>query len=415
VLRILLCSTVLLFRIQAQNAAVPLELVSLEGTALSKEFVLEMAGLRVGSPIDKAGIDAACGKLRDSGIFVSIGYRYSSSPKRGYALSLTVADQSSLVDAEFDFPGIDGNELWQWLVAQYPSFNRKVPDNEVAQKFIAGKLEQYLGARLEEQRVVTRLEADLAPRRRMVISFQPEALPMVGSLSFTGNRELASGELSGRVQKIVGDQGYTDRHFRTIVEMNLRRAYEERGFYRVRFPNITARKATSSMEVTVAVEEGPQYTLGEVQLIGDKIPAAAMLEAADFKKGQVANWTEIQNGIWAMEKPLKRTGYYSAAAKPERVLRDDQRVLDLKISFSMGPLYRFGELRISGLPAGLEAEARKVWMLRPGDPFDYAYPTDFYRDFVRSAGAWKVKKFDAKMKQGTGDNVMDFTLLFELR
>lgn len=414
-LRLLLCSTLLLFRIQAQNTAFPLESVSLEGTALAKEFVLEIAGLRIGSPIDKAGIEAACARLRDSGVFASVGYRYAPGPKRGYALSLTVADHGALVDAAFDFPGVDENEIRQWLASRYPSFDGRVPENGAAQQFIARKVEQHLGGKLEGQRVVTRLEADLNTRR-MIVSFQPEMLPGIASMSFTGNSELTSAELTSLIQKIVGADGYTNRRFRTALEMNARRAYEEHGFYRVRFTSVTVRKVTaSSVEVTTAVEEGAQYRLGDVQLIGDKLPVDAMLKATDFKKGQVANWTEIQNGIWAMEKPLKRTGYFAAAAKPERVLRDDQRVLDLRIPFDVGPLYRFGQLRIVGLSAGLEAQARRVWTLQPGDPFDYAYPADFFRDFVRSAGAWQIKKFDVDMKKGSGDYVMDFTLTFEPR
>ncbi len=414
-IRFLLCSTMLLFRIQAQNAVFPLESVSLEGTELAKEFVMEIAGLRTGVPIDKAGIEAACAKLRDSGMFASVGYRYGPGPKRGYALSLMLADHATLVDAALDFPGVDENELWQWLAGRYPSFDRKVPDNESAQRFIAEKLAQYLGTKLEGQPIVTRMEAELNSRR-MIVSFRPAKLPVIASMTFTGNREIASAALQDLIRKALGDEGFTERHFRTAVEMNVRRVYEDHGFYRVRFPSVAVRRvAASAVEVATAIEEGPQYTLGEVQLIGDKLPVDAMLRAAEFKKGQVANWAEIQNAIWAMEKPLKRTGYFAAAAKPERVLRDDQRVLDLRISFFLGPLYRFGKLRIAGLSPGLEAQARKVWTLRPGDPFDYAYPADFFREFARSAGAWQIRKFEPAMKQGAGDYVMDFELLFEAR
>jgi outer membrane protein assembly factor BamA len=411
-LRLLLWSTLFLLRVHAQNSAFPLESVSLEGTELSREFVLEIAGLRIGAPIDKAGIEAACAKLRDSGVFASLSYQYRPGPKRGYALSLTAIDHGTLVDAQFDLPGVDENELWKWVTSWSPAFDRKVPENGAAQQFIARKIEQQLGAKLDGQRVVTRMEADLE-RRRMIVSFQPEALPGIASMSFTGNREFTSEALTALIQKIVGAGGYTDRHFRMALELNVRRVYEEHGFYRVRFPSVAVRKASaSSVEITTAIEEGTQYRLGEVQLIGDKLPVDAMLEAADFKKGEIANWTEIQNGIWAMERPLKRTGYFRAEAKPERILHDDRRVLDLRIPFSLGPLYRFGQLRITGLSPALEAQALKVWSLRPGDPFDYDYPSDFFREFSQTADRWQFKKLDAKMQQGAGENVMDFTLVF---
>ena len=62
-LRVLLVWIVLLYRIQAQSASFPLESVSVEGTALSKDVVLELAGLHIGSPVDQAAME---GRLGDS-------------------------------------------------------------------------------------------------------------------------------------------------------------------------------------------------------------------------------------------------------------------------------------------------------------------------------------------------------------
>ena len=184
--------------------------------------------------------------------------------------------------------------------------------------------------------------------------------------------------------------------------------------YRVKFPGVTAQNVdSSSVAVTVAIEEGAKFNLGEVHIIGNDLPIDAMLAAAGFKKGKVANWTEIQNGIWAMEKPVKRTGYFDAAAKPERVLHDDERIVELNISFYKGPLYHFGQLRISGLSPDLEAKARKTWKMESGNPYDYAYAGDFIREFSKSVDFRQFKKYDVKAQRGSGDHVMDVTLMFE--
>jgi outer membrane protein assembly factor BamA len=412
--RTLLCFILIACGIPAQNGSLPLESVALEGTSLSKDFVMEMAGLRIGAQVDKAAIEAACARLQESGIFQSINYRYAPGPNHGYVLTLSVADQGALVDAVIDIPGVEENEIWQWLVSQYPAFNRKVPGNDAAQQFIAKKIEEHLGPRLGGQHLVARIESDLV-RRKTLISFQPEKPPRIGAMSFTGQSELSAAQLVTIMQKVAADEGYLERRFRQALELNVRRTYEEHGMYRVRFSSVTIQKNDpSSVAVTTAIEEGPKYTLGEVQLVGDQLPVEAMLDAAKFKKNQVANWTEIQNGIWALEKPLKRTGYYDAAAAPERVFHDDRHVLDLKISFYKGPLYRFGELRIAGLPPNLEAQARKIWKLQPGDPFDYDYPRDFFRDFFQAVDGRQFKSYKVATQRGS-DNRMGFTLTFEPR
>ncbi len=141
----------------------------------------------------------------------------------------------------------------------------------------------------------------------------------------------------------------------------------------------------------------------------------AMLKAAKFRKGEVANWTEIQNSIWELEKPVKRIGYLNAAASPQRILHDDTSVLDLKISVFLGPLFRFGQLQVAGLTPNLEAQARKIWTLKAGDPFDYDYPKDFFRAFFASVDSRQFNKYGLKMQKGAGENVMDFALVFEPR
>ncbi|HYL77710.1 MAG TPA: hypothetical protein VEU96_26080 [Bryobacteraceae bacterium] len=408
------CLILIACALPGQNASFPLESVTLDGTSLSKEFVMEMAGLRIGAAVDKAALEAACAKLQESGIFQSINYRYAPGPNHGYVLTLSVADQGILMESAIDLPGVDENEIWQWLVSSYPAFNRKVPGNDAAQQFIARKIEEHLGPQLAGRHLVARIESDMI-RRKTLISFQPEKLPRIASMTFTGQSELNAAQLAAIMQKVVADDGYLERRFRQALKLNVRRAYEEHGMYRVRFPSVTIQSNDPlSVAVATAIEEGPKYTLGEVQLVGDQLPVDAMLDAAKFKKNQLANWTEIQNGIWALEKPLKRTGYYDAAARPERVFHDDRHVLDLKISFYKGTLYRFGELKIAGLPPNLEAQARKIWKLRPGDPFDYDYPRDFFRDFFQAVDSRQIKSYKVAM-QRAADNRMDFALSFEPR
>jgi outer membrane protein assembly factor BamA len=413
--RIFLFSLVILCQIQAKNGSFSLESVTLEGTAVSKDAVLELAGLRIGSPVDKVAFETAAQKLNDSGMFESVNYRFAPGANRGYILTLALVDPKSPTDATIDFAGVDEDEAWKWLASRYPSLNHKVPGNDAAQMFVARKLEQHLAAALDGHHVVARLESDLKTRRAS-ISFQPEPLPRIAALRFTGQAEFTSEQLADIIPKDIKDQGYTDRGFRQSVELNLRRAYEERGMFRVRFPNIVAEPQPGwAISITTTIEEGAKYTLGDVHILGDKLPIDAMLKAANFQKSEKANWTKIQNSLWEMEKPLKRLGYLNAASVPERIFHDDQHILDLNVSFRLGPLYRFGQLRIVGLAPGLEAQARKIWSLNPGDPFDYDYPRDFFQAFFRSVDSRQFKRFNANFQKGSGENVMDFALSFDPR
>jgi len=412
----LLLLVAILCTVQAQSTSFPLESFAVDGTALSKDVVLELSGLHLGSPIDKPAIEAASQRLGESGLFESVNYRYSPGPKHGYVLTLQMVDASSSLNATIDIPGINEEELWKWLASRYPLLDHKLPGSDSAQRFLEGKIEEHAGAALEGHRVVGKLESQLNPGAKATISFQPEPLPRIASMNFTGQKELTSEDLNGLIPKDVREQGYTDRSFRHAVELNLRRAYEEHGMYRVQFPNIAARMESGwSVSVLTSVEEGAKFALGEVQIVGDQLPVDAMLKAAKFRKGDLANWTEIQNSIWELEKPVKRMGYLDASARPQRILQDDQHVLNLRISLNLGPLYHFGQLQIAGLTPTLEAQARKIWSLKPGDPFDYDYPKDFFRAFFSAVDSHQFSKYGVKMQKESGANIIDFGLAFEPR
>jgi outer membrane protein assembly factor BamA len=215
------------------------------------------------------------------------------------------------------------------------------------------------------------------------------------------------------MQKVVGSDGYTDRHFRMLVEQNLRMAYEQHGMFKVEFPSIHAQEVSpAAVTVATTIVEGPQYKLSNVELIGENLPADAMLAAAQFKKGEIANWTEIQQGVWRTEVPVKRMGYTDVQSETERVLDDANQTLLLKIAFRKGPLYHFGEVRFAGLSPELEAKARKIWKMESGDPYDFMYPNDFLKAFSKIADLRWVKDVKPRAETAPGDHLKNLTLVF---
>jgi len=398
----------------AQQTSFPLESVDIEGTTLPKQTVLELTAFRLGSAVDEHALEAGCKKLEESGLFEDVKYRYGPGPKRGYVVTLSLVDQKKLRDATIDIPGVDEAELWRWLTSKYPTFDHKAPDNPTGQEFLLKQIEQHAGAALAGQHLVTSLEQEFAPRPRMIVSFQLEKLPIIASMRFTGQQKLNETQLDALMRRVISGQGYSDRKFRQLVELNLRPAYEEIGMYRVRFPGISAQKSDdSAVNVAVAIDEGPQFTLGTIEIIGDDLPRDAMKKAANIKTGAVANWTQIQKDVWDMERPVKRLGYFAARSKTERILHDDTRVLDVSVTFEKGPLYRFGQVRFVGLSQAQETLARRVWSATPGSPYDFLYANDFLREFSRLVDFRQFKKYEEKAAPGIGDRVMDVTVNFE--
>jgi hypothetical protein len=373
-----------------------------------------MTGLHIDSPISKKGIDDACYKLQESGLFASISYRYASGPKKGYAVTLLLADQTELVAAVIDVPGADENEVWQWLSRRFGRFDRRVPQAESAQRYLAHEMEQHLGDRMRGQHMTVRMETDLKTHA-LVLSFEPEVLPRVQAVAFTGNQAVPSTDLANALNGVVLNSEYTGRKFASAVDLNLRPVYEEHGYYRVQFAPGAPEFKDGGVALQVAIQEGAPYTLGKVDLDGTDLPADRMMSAAKLPIGALANWKQIETGIWEMERVVKRTGFFEAVATPDRLYDDPSRVLNLRVRIKKGPLYRFGEIRMTGLTGELETQARGLWKPKSGDPYDYAYASEFLQAFSRSADLRNFRKIDTKTRKRESVYVFDIELVFEAR
>lgn len=398
----------------AQNVTLPLETVAVQGSVIPTDVILDIAGVHKGAPIDKAGIEEACKKLDESGLFSSIDYHYAPGPKKGYALTLILTDQAPLSAATIDVPGLNEDETWRWLFAKFHRFDRQAPQGGAAQKYLAAEIERHLGDRLKGQHVTSRMETDLN-KGTLIISFQPDVLPKIQSVAFTGNEAVASSFLLSALNRATALAEYTDRRFASAMELNLRPVYEERGYYRVLFTSADPQWIDGGVSLAVAVTEGATYRLGRVELVGEDLPVESMLSAAKLPNGKLANWKQIQDGIWEMEKVVKRTGFFTAHLSADRTLDDAAHVLDLRIRAAKGPLYHFGELHITGLSPDLEGQARRLWKAKAGDPFDYAYANDFFKAFAQTVDFRSFRKYQALPQKAAGDHVMDVQLVFDPR
>ncbi len=398
----MLAVLILASRAFAQGDRFPLDSVAIEGSSIPQAVVLEIAGLQLNAPIDKAGIEQAGKKLEESGLFSSIAYRFASAANQGYALTLSLADPAPLSVASIDVPGADENEIWQWLIAKYKLFDHRVPPSDAGQRYLAGQIEQHLGSRMRGQHLAVRMETDLRTRQS-ILTFQPESLPRVQSVTFSGNRAIPSAALASALNPVAMNQDYTDRKFANLVELNLRPLYEQMGYYRVTFRPGEPQVTGAGVSVNVAVKEGESYRLGKVEGLDP-----------DLASGAVANWKVIQQGMWDMEKVVKRTGFFEARVVADRFYDDAAHILNLRIRTISGPLYRYGQIRFAGLTPELEARAQRVWRPKSGDPYDYRYSVDFFQAFARVTDFRAFRKYEAVEKRNA-DHVVDTTLVFTPR
>jgi outer membrane protein assembly factor BamA len=177
---------------------------------------------------------------------------------------------------------------------------------------------------------------------------------------------------------------YKEARFRQWLETSIRPLYEARGRIRVSFPEIHTEQAkdVSGLVVTVKVEEGPSYNVGEVRVDGPGIPPEELKKAGDVQTGDLADFDKIQAGVARMEQRYRREGYMKVASRIDRSMDDQHKTVDLTIHFKPGSQYVFGKLTIEGLDLNAEAAIRKLWALQEGKRFNAEYP-DYFLERIR--------------------------------
>ena len=393
----------------------PIESLAVENPGeYSEAEILSYAGLKLGLVAGKEELEAARRRLMESGFFGGAGYRFKPSASgKGIAVTLELAEAGEVYPIRFERLEVPNEELTATLKASDPLYRDRVPATPVILARYARTIEAFLAARNRKVEVAGKLWPDRS--NNLAVLFSPAArAPAIAQVQFAGNSVIPAEALQTAIDGVAIGAAYTESDFRELLDSSVRRLYDARGRIRVEFPKLTVSPAegVDGVAVTVEVVEGEAYTVGGVRLAGDALPEEELLKAADFKTGDVANFSEIDAGVGRIRQQLSRSGYLKPETSVERVLHDAERKVDVVVHVTTGPRFLFGKLVIQGLDLDGEAQVRRLWALKPGAPFDSDYP-DFFLARIREDGVFDhLGKTKAEVKIDDASRTVDVTLRF---
>ena len=103
------------------------------------------------------------------------------------------------------------------------------------------------------------------------------------------------------------------------------------------------------------------------------------METGQFPVDGPAAMSDIGKGVERILERLRERGHMKASYKASRRLYDDRRTVDLFIDVDPGPVYTMGRLQIKGLDLESEPVIRKLWAIKPGEPYRGGYAEAFVR------------------------------------
>jgi outer membrane protein assembly factor BamA len=162
---------------------------------------------------------------------------------------------------------------------------------------------------------------------------------------------------------------------------------------RVSFTKIAGKPAADvkGIDVHVTILDGPRFKLGTVSARGASdsetasSDASRVLRIANLPRGDYVNGDDIEQAVSRIRDTLRSDGYLDATASSGRSINDAAQTADVWFEVNPGVLYKFGHLLVIGLGLDGEAAIRKMWSVKPGDPFPDGYPDYFVRS-VKAEG-----------------------------
>jgi outer membrane protein assembly factor BamA len=393
----------------------PIATLKVEGNSHYPEAaIVRLSGLKAGDTANKPVFEAARDRLLATGAFDSVGYRYfTASDGQSYEAVFQIVESGPLYPFRAEDLPFPSAELDRHVAAKDLLHNRQLPATRARIALYSSWIQELAASKGFGGTVLGKVEAD-GPGQLAIVFRPGGSVPVIADVTFRGNTAVPSSALKPAILGVAIGVPFQEGRFRQLLETSIRPVYESRGRLNVRFPRVTATPSAGvkGLNIEVILEEGDVFQLGEVRLRGAGVSQSQLLRAADFKPGDLANIQAIQEGVERMRNSLRRDGFLMAVVTPERTLVPEAKKVDLLVDVETGDRFQFGRLLIEGLDIHSEPVIRKMWVLKPGDPFNPDYPGLFLQRVEEERIFENLKATNSEVKLDPSQKTAEVRLLF---
>ncbi|MGB6431142.1 MAG: POTRA domain-containing protein [Candidatus Acidiferrales bacterium] len=372
------------------EATAKLTAITVTGTKrYPSDQIAAVSGLTIGQQVGRDDMQAAADKLAELGAFSQVNYRFKSSPA-GVALEFVVVDAPT-VPVEFDnIPWFTDDELTAALKSAVGLFDGTAPQDGTILDQMTAALEALLPSRGVHAVVDRDLIQDPLSDGKM-IEFHVEGDSVnVASIQFGDPAASADVHVHQSLADIIG-KPYSRMTIELFELEQVRPVYLSTGHLRVQFAAPVVKfqgdpngPSPAQVTVTLPIDPGAVYRWGGAQWSGNTVMDAAALNAMiSLKPSDIADGMQIAAGWDKVEQAYGRQGRLDAKVTPQEAIDDASAVVTYKVAIDEGPLYRMGDLVITGLSLDGESRVRAAFHLSPAQIFDSVYVDQFIAELQK--------------------------------
>jgi outer membrane protein insertion porin family len=336
---------------------------------LSEETLLYYLGIEIGQPLDEDRLNQAIKSLWERGLVDDLKVDYTTVPA-GVKLTITVQERPILRSIDYEgLKRLSKSDIQDKIATQRIKVREGEPMSlgELQRvKTLIEELYREKGYRFAQARYTVQ---DLNGNDKKVVFKVDEGDRVrIAKIVFTGNGVIGGFRLrwamkdtkeSNLVTRIMKKDVYDPAKLQEDLD-KVRDLYHSEGYKNValgepkievkaKHPNAASPKDQQRrMLITIPVEEGDRWKLGQVSLDGNKVyPEVALMRAFSLKPGSWLRSKVLDDSVKKIKDTYVNTGYVYARVEPELVERPGH-VADLVVHIGEGEQFKVGRIEFSG-------------------------------------------------------------------
>jgi outer membrane protein insertion porin family len=202
----------------------------------------------------------------------------------------------------------------------------------------------------------------------------------IKKITFLGNKAFSDSQLKGTLRNTsetgffswaTGGGNFKELDFKNDLQM-LQYWYLNEGYVRFRYepPVVSVSEDKKWVYITIKVDEGKQYRMGNIDFGGDLLfPKEELTQAVQLKSGDVFSIIKRNQDIVALTEKYQDLGYANVNVVPAIDVKDDTLTVDTNYEFEKGTLVRFGRVTIKGNSKTRDKVIRRELRIHEGELF----------------------------------------------
>lgn len=199
----------------------------------------------------------------------------------------------------------------------------------------------------------------------------------ISSIKFVGNKHISSSTLADSIT--THQHNWLSFFFKTgILDQKkllddvdrITGLYYDKGYLNAHVADPVVKRHGNSLTVTFYIDEGPQYHVGTVDVIGDlRVPRKDLLQRLTLKPGSVFSGTTMQHDVLTLSDFYSNRGYAYVNVDPRTQIDPAARTVNVNFNINPGREVVVDRINITGNTKTSDKVIRRELTIQEQEPY----------------------------------------------